>query len=129
MSVLPLEKQEHIMVDICDFCSEQAVAWRYPARTFAAYVVSGIVGESVGDWAACPICHGLIQDGLRVALAERSLQTLLEKHPEMRFAESEVRAQIRGFHTMFFSNRIGDAVPITAQRQTEEGGLTKEGHS
>jgi hypothetical protein len=75
------------------------------------------------------MCHGLIQDGLRVELAERSLQTLLEKHPDMRFAESEVRAQIRGFHTMFFSNRIGDAVPITAQQQTEEGRLTKEGRS
>lgn len=34
---------------ICDFCSSPNVTWVYPARTFAAYVFEGIVGESVGD--------------------------------------------------------------------------------
>ena len=31
---------------ICDFCSSPNVTWVYPARTFAAYVFEGIVGES-----------------------------------------------------------------------------------
>jgi hypothetical protein len=99
---------------ICDFCSVPHVAWRYPAHTFAAYVVAGIVGESVGDWAACPTCHALIENGQYVELAERSLQTLIDKHPDMRSAEIELRKQIRSFHTIFFTNRIGCAVPVVS---------------
>jgi hypothetical protein len=97
---------------ICDFCSSPNVTWVYPARTFAAYVFEGIVGESVGDWAACPICHGLIESGRHLELAERSLVTLLERQPEMKGAEAELRNQIRGFHTMFFQNRVGSAMTI-----------------
>ncbi len=64
---------------ICDFCSEPKVAWRYPAQSFLAYVVAGVVGQSVGDWAACRICHGLIETGNRIGLLERSLCTLLDR--------------------------------------------------
>jgi hypothetical protein len=97
---------------ICDFCSSPTVTWVYPARTFAAYVFEGIVGESVGDWAACPTCHGLIESGRHAELTERSLTTLLERQPEMNGAEAELRNQIRGFHTMFFRNRVGTAMTI-----------------
>ncbi|MCZ2077971.1 MAG: hypothetical protein LC130_23570 [Bryobacterales bacterium] len=97
---------------ICDFCSSPTVTWVYPARTFAAYVFEGIVGESVGDWAACPTCHGLIESGRHAELTERSLTTLLERQPEMKGAEAELRNQIRGFHTMFFRNRVGTAMTI-----------------
>ena len=97
---------------ICDFCSSPNVTWVYPARTFAAYVFEGIVGESVGDWAACPICHGLIESGRHAELTERSLVTLLERQPEMKGAEAELRNQIRGFHTMFLRNRVGTAMTI-----------------
>lgn len=94
---------------ICDFCSEPGVAWRYPARTFLAYAIAGVVGQSVGDWAACPTCHALIEASDRKGLSERSLQTLLDKNPEMRGATSELRQQISGFHEMFFANRLGAA--------------------
>jgi hypothetical protein len=97
---------------ICDFCSEPSVVFRYPARSFVAYVEAGITGESVGDWAACPTCHELIQTGDRAGLVDRSLHTLLEKHPEMHDAEAELRAQIAGFHGMFFANRAGAAMPV-----------------
>jgi len=97
---------------ICDFCSSPNVTWVYPARTFAAYVFEGFVGESVGDWAACPICHGLIESGRHAELTERSLITLLERQPEMKSAEPELRAQIRAFHTMFFQNRAGSGMTI-----------------
>lgn len=97
---------------ICDFCSSPNVTWVYPARTFAAYVFEGIVGESVGNWAACPICHGLIESGRHAELTERSLITLLERQPEMKSAEEELRTHIRSFHTMFFRNRVGSAMTI-----------------
>src|SRR5260370_275345 len=35
---------------ICDFCSYLSVVWRYPARSFAAYVVANIGVESAGEW-------------------------------------------------------------------------------
>jgi hypothetical protein len=97
---------------ICDFCSEPGVTWRYPAHSFLAYAVAGIVGESVGDWAACRICHGLITAGDRRGLLDRSLRTLLEKNPEMIPAEAELREQIAHFHQMFFANRSGAALPV-----------------
>lgn len=98
---------------ICDFCSSPNVTWVYPARTFAAYVFEGIVGESVGDWAACSICHGLIESGRHAELTERSLTTLLESQPEMRRAEQELRNHIRSFHTIFLQNRIGSPLSIS----------------
>ena len=61
---------------ICDFCSTQPVTWSYPARSFIAYVVGGIGGESVGSWAACEICHLLIESGDTDALADRAAETL-----------------------------------------------------
>ena len=97
---------------LCDFCSEPQVVWRYPAQSFLAYVIAGIAGESVGDWAACRICHALIQAGNRSELADRSVRTLIEKHPEMRGAEAELREQIAQFHVMFFHNRAGCAMPV-----------------
>ena len=98
---------------MCDFCSMPYVAWRYPTKTFVAYVVEGYVGESVGDWAACNICHALIDAGDHTALLERSLSTLLEKHPEMRPVEHELRDQLAVFHRMFFDHRTGEAEPLT----------------
>jgi hypothetical protein len=97
---------------LCDFCSEPRVIFCYPAQSFVAYVAAGIAGESVGDWAACAICHQLIQAGDRLGLSERSLRTLIEKHPEMQDAEAELRAQIADFHRMFFANQAGAALPI-----------------
>ena len=45
---------------LCDFCSAPDAVWRHPARSFIGYVAAGVVGESVGDWAACQECHQLI---------------------------------------------------------------------
>ena len=97
---------------LCDFCSEPHIAWRYPAHNFLAYVVAGIAGESVGDWAACMACHALIQAGKETELAERSLQTLIAKHPDMKDAEDAIRGEIAGFHAMFFAHRLGAALPV-----------------
>lgn len=97
---------------ICDFCSSPDVAFVYPARTFAAYVFDGIVGESVGDWAACPTCHGLIELDRKADLVERSLLTLLEREPEMKVAECELRSQISSFHVLFMQNRAGAAISV-----------------
>ncbi len=101
-------------MSICDFCSEPQVAWRYPVRSFLAYAVAGVIGQSVGDWAACTTCHDLIEIGDRAGLSERSLRTLLEGNPDMRLAEVDLHEQIAQFHGMFFANRLG-----TAQQQQQ----------
>ena len=99
-------------ISICDFCSEPSVAWRYPAQSFVAYAVAGIVGQSVGDWAACSICHGMIEGGDRSGLLERTLRTLFQRNPDMRWAEAELRDQIAAFHRMFFAHQTGAALPV-----------------
>lgn len=95
---------------ICDFCSDPRVACRYPAQTFVAYSVAGIVGQSVGDWAACSACRVLIEAGDRSALVERSLSRLLKKHPDMQADEAELRNELALLHEMFFAHQTGAAV-------------------
>ena len=58
------------MACLCDFCSAPDAGWRHPARNFIGYVAGGVVGESVGDWAACQECHQLIVSGDRARLTE-----------------------------------------------------------
>jgi len=50
----------------CDFCSAAGPVWRYPARSFVAYCVPNVAGESVGDWAAC------VREDLMDLLIERN---------------------------------------------------------
>jgi hypothetical protein len=75
-------------------------------------MIAGIVGESVGDWAACRVCHGLIAAGDHGGLLDRSLHTLLNGHPEMQACEAEIREQIAKFHRMFFAHQTGAALPV-----------------
>jgi hypothetical protein len=103
------ERSIGVSTSICDFCSEPHVAWQYPAHSFVAYALAGIIGESIGDWAACSMCHALIEAGDHAALVERSLSRLLEKHPEMRPDEAELRNELALLHGMFFTYRIGAA--------------------
>lgn len=97
---------------ICDFCSEPNVVWRYPAQNFIAYATPGIVGQSVGDWAACVACHTFIEHGDHNALLERSVSRLLEKHPDMRADEAEVREDLRMIHRMFLEHQASAPLPV-----------------
>ena len=100
------------MTWICDFCSEQPVTWSYPARSFVAYVVGAIGGESVGDWACCDICHGLIESGDADALSERAIETLTARHPEMQPVREKLLQEMKVLHKSFFDNRLGAALPL-----------------
>lgn len=94
---------------ICDFCSAPDPSWRYPARTFIAFCAPPIASESVGDWAACDTCHGLIERDDRMGLARRSLDELIVKTPEMAEARSELLQSLVDLHQQFFTNRCGAA--------------------
>jgi hypothetical protein len=99
---------------VCDFCSSAGPAWRYPARTFIAYRVSTLAGESVGDWAACETCRRLIEADDRRGLAERSVEQLISDHPELRELRADLCAELMRLHGKFFENRCGDASGIEA---------------
>jgi len=98
----------------CDFCSMPGPIWRYPARSFIAYCAPDVAGDSVGDWAACGLCHVLIEADDRSGLAQRSLDELILKHPEAIAAAAVLCEDLAELHQQFFAHRSGRAVPITA---------------
>jgi len=98
----------------CDFCSMPGPAWRYPAGSFIAYCAPNVVGESVGDWAACEMCHVLIEADDRRGLAQRSLDELILKRPEAILAAAVLYEDLAELHQQFFAHRSGKAAPITA---------------
>ena len=98
----------------CDFCSAPSPVWRYPARSFVAYCVPNVAGESVGDWAACDQCYVLIETDDARGLAQRSLDELILKYPEAGAEAAVLYEQLAELHQQFFAHRSGTAVPITA---------------
>ena len=97
----------------CDFCSAPNPRWKYPARSFIGYEACGVAGESVGDWAACEVCHRFISSGDRVGLTERSVVTFIELQPALVAVRAEVTAELTVLHERFFENRTGRALPIS----------------
>ena len=108
---------------ICDFCSEPDVVWMYPAHNFIGYQGPGIVGESVGGWAACTTCHELIVADNRAGLAERSASTLLANQPDMGLTREEAAVVLQEIQAKFFQHRIGPpaAMPVPAAATAERG--------
>jgi hypothetical protein len=99
---------------LCDFCSAPDPVWRYPAGSFLAYCVANILGESVGDWAACKQCHMLIEANDRSGLARRSLDELIAKQPEAILAAPALYEKLAELHQEFFAHRAGPAVHVGA---------------
>lgn len=95
---------------VCDFCSEPEVKWSYPAKDIAS---EELHWGSRGDWAACEICHALIEKGERDKLAERSMQNFIRFNPEFASEPAEIRKEvadgIRMLHDIFFLARTGEA--------------------
>jgi hypothetical protein len=97
---------------ICDFCSHPNVGWLYPTRSFVAYIVDGIGGQSVGDWAACDVCHVLIENDDRSGLAAHSIDSLIKVHPEFQVAREELLHEMERLHGTFFSSRMGAPINL-----------------
>ncbi len=89
---------------LCDFCSNPCPQWEYPAATFTAYEVGGLMGQSVGSWAACWRCHDLIEAHDREGLARRAVDELGVKDERMR---AVILVCLRDLHHRFFANRLG----------------------
>ena len=102
------------LAPVCDFCGSPAIAWRYPARSFALLeLTSGQHCASQGDWAACDVCHGLIEENARGALAERCA-AMFRPIPPPEILVSFMEG-MRLVHAAFFLTRTGPAVPTEAK--------------
>jgi hypothetical protein len=79
----------HILIvtaePICDFCNSEEVVARYHANDF---VVEGplsqhITQESIGDWAACPVCSKLVDAGDWNELLKHAVASFYAANPEV----------------------------------------------
>lgn len=104
---------------ICDFCSEPDVAWSYPARDFVGYESEGIVGESVGAWAACEECHRLIESGDRVGLTARSIALLIVSQPELVEFKVDIENRLGTVHDRFFGSRTEPGFCLTSAGESD----------
>lgn len=104
--------------EICDFCSESPVAWRYPCASFVLPDTSPLVQESVTDWAACAVCGALIEQGAWQKLTQRCFGLLLRKHPHLVWVSESVTRDLTRLQLLFREHRTGAALPIGQQ----EGG-------
>lgn len=98
-------------MDKCDFCNEPSVKWDYPAKTFALFVPKlNVVWGSNEGWAACHICHSLIERGDRHGLTTHAIAKLdvLMGDPEYDKAMTEA---LHEMHRQFFEHRTGPARP------------------
>lgn len=106
---------------VCDFCSSPDVRWRYRCPDFSQRIVTIDVVRSAsdvidwgsgGDWAACPVCHELIERDDRKRLARRSARRFQRKTAGS-LSLKEMESLIRAHQAEFFRRRVGDAIPVT----------------
>ena len=83
----------------CDFCYSTQVTWSYPCESFEF-----LLSDSEGNWAACNICHDLIECGDNIALMQRAMDTAENNGM---FLRPELMLE---FHDLFRENRIGEAI-------------------
>lgn len=108
--------EAHVDEPVCDFCSSTEIAWGYTADDFA---VGGMGWGSRGGWAACEICHGLIEANEREALAAHSLEEFYKHNagavPDTKPVRAALLAHIFRVHSMFFASRTGKASHDTSE--------------
>lgn len=96
----------------CDFCSEPNIEWCYPTRDFTVPDIHYIPDP---DFAACQICHDLIEADNWEGLAERAAQTFIEKNgaifEDLTEDKKRIVSHMASFHLRFKQNRTGPATP------------------
>ncbi len=119
---------------VCDFCSTpldlDGECWTFPCESFqypwlAIELAPGQVTTqtegSADDWAACDTCYELVEDGDRIALAERSVDKDIEHHPEARKEREMLLGMTRAMHDKFFDHRNGEAVREPVREKGDDG--------
>lgn len=106
--------------EVCDICFGRPVTWRYPCESFVGPTAENgrqlWIQESVGAWAACDICHALIESDQRMELAERSYNSANAPDAweliKRVIPKRELIGHFRVLHDQFFFHRVGPAFPV-----------------
>jgi hypothetical protein len=107
-------------VPVCDFCSSRLIKWRYQCSPFIAIdpltladpsQAVKVLQSSDEWWAACEICHDMIEADDKKGLLARAVSCLLLNHPRI-VHEMDVERMMGMLHTGFWVQRIGPAVPL-----------------
>lgn len=97
--------------EVCDFCSERPVRWRYPARAHTTELSLGVGSVTAGspdDWAACQTCHDIIRRSDRDALTQRSAEVLGQ---HINVPAPILVPELRKIHDNFWAAREGAPEP------------------
>jgi hypothetical protein len=97
------EKHFRHLAEVCDYCSDPEPPWVYPANDFPMPGLPNHVSR--GEWAACQVCHELIENEDWGGLLERSVT---RQYGSDSFA-SIVRPFLKEYHRRFAANRTGPA--------------------
>jgi hypothetical protein len=66
--------------------------------------------RSIGSWAACEACHGLIEQGQIEALTQRAVETVRQKGHRLEHALDDIRLTF----LLFFEVRSGPPIPLSS---------------
>ena len=95
----------------CDFCFEPEVFRIYASptqvmQTFELPDGTPVRHESTGGWTACRTCAALIDDADLKGLANRAVDRMLERRPELYLHSREwLLGTIEPIHRQFFELR------------------------
>jgi hypothetical protein len=113
---------------VCDFCSDPNPTWDYPARTFETAPLPCGIPVSLGHWAACDVCHALIEQNDREGIIRRTVTSFYEKYPEFKelLDTPEFESQTALLHNQFFHYRSGPAVSMVNPQPTNTQGSKQD---
>jgi len=96
----------------CDFCNAQPVFKVFSCCNFLVPWTKTWVfhHESVGGWAACRICAGLIDGGRWAELSDRAFRKFAKGHGGIaRHDELPLKQQFRELHKLFREHMIRES--------------------
>jgi hypothetical protein len=124
------EALNNVDLMVCDFCSSPDVAWVYPAEDYMMVRTEGITHMSRSDWAACEVCHHLIEMQLLDDLNQRAFRNFPETAGTEGYsspmAAALVMEAIKGNTARFNKHRTGPPVRIGGEKENATEG---EGNS
>ena len=95
--------------NVCDFCSDDALVWSYPAET---YTDEQLQARNIENWLACTHYSILIERSEWTKLARRALRTPILQKLKEKIGERVALAEARAIHRGFQRHHRGAAVRI-----------------
>lgn len=109
---------------VCDFCYHPEPRWEH--RADDAPTDAHLIGETLvvgrsagGGWAACNVCHALIERRDADRLAVRSAKRFKRRHPEVDMSQRELLRSIKQVQATYWNNAVGPGIRIDPEREIE----------